>query len=171
MSLLTRLIDRLRDKTYRRAYVEDFGDAYLATQIKVLREQRNLTQTEFANLVGVRQSQVCRWENVNNSGWQLRSLKSIARALDVVLSVQFESFGQVMPRIEMFSRDQLERPSFAEDPVFENAVATASLEIVTGGTGDLATALPVTSGSDSGMVFYADNRFKAETCEAERCIA
>ena len=159
MSILNRLIDRFKDATYRRTYVDDFANAYLATQIQVLREQRGLTQTEFADLVGVRQSQVCRWENVNNSSWQLRTLRKIAAALDLVVVVRFESFGQVLPDIEAFSREALERVSFADDPAFRQDFTEAQINVVTlagDSTSDEAPPCPI----GPGVVINAEHRFR-----------
>ena len=118
MTLIRRLVERFKDRAYRRSYVDSFADSYLATQIKVLREQRGLTQEQLATEVGVRQSQISRWENANNSSWQIRTLKRLGAALDLVLVVKFESFGKVLPDIESFGRSALERPSFVDDPVF-----------------------------------------------------
>ena len=45
----------LRDAEYRYAYAEDFLNTSIATQIVVLREQRGLSQTQLAALVGTKQ--------------------------------------------------------------------------------------------------------------------
>lgn len=72
----------------------------------------------LADAVGMKQSQVSRLENVDNSGWQVRTLKRLADAFDVALVVRFESFGKVLPEIIDFSRSALQRPSFLDDPAF-----------------------------------------------------
>jgi hypothetical protein len=64
----------------------------------------------------MKQSQICRLENSNNSSWQIRTLKRIAEAFDLVLVVKFESFGAFLPDVESFSRRSLERPSHSDDP-------------------------------------------------------
>lgn len=120
-----RIKDRLRrsfhDFAYRHAYVDEFTDAYVATQIKVLREQRELTQVQLAKLAGMRQSQVSDLENVNHRAWKVSTLKKLARAFDLVLSVRFEPFGKVLPDIGHLERRALERQSFADDPVFSDS--------------------------------------------------
>lgn len=161
MSLLNRLIERFKDPTYRRTYVDEFADAYLATQIKVLREQRKLTQTDLAALVGVKQSQVCRWENVNNSSWQLRTLKKIAAALDLVLVVRFESFGRVLPEIETLGRETLERASFVDDVAFQRDVTETQINVVTLTDDSAAEAPPCPT--VPGVVIHAENRFRYDT--------
>lgn len=142
MKLLDRLRERFKNPEYRRAYVDSFSDSFLATQIKVLREQRKLTQHELADRAGVRQSQVSKWENANNSSWQIRTLKNLARALDLVLVVRFESFGRMVPEIESFGREALERPSFGDDPVFNSAEVEATIGVVTEEDYQDMTAVP-----------------------------
>lgn len=118
MNLLNSLLNKFRDRDYRRVYVDEFTHAYLATQIQVLREQRELSQKELAQLVGVKQSQISRFENVNNTSWQGRTLRNLAAAFDLVLVTKFESFGAVLRDIDSFGREALERPSFEDDPIF-----------------------------------------------------
>lgn len=118
MTLLTKLIERFRDFGYRHAYVDSFMDSYIATQIKVLREQQQLTQTQLADQAGMRQSQISAMEDVNHSSWKVSTLKKIAKALDLVLVVRFESFGSILPEIDKFGRASLERISFTDDPIF-----------------------------------------------------
>jgi transcriptional regulator with XRE-family HTH domain len=112
------ILERFADFVYRHAYIDSFVDSYLATQIKALREQRGLTQTSLAESAKMKQSQISRLEDVNNSSWTVSTLKRIAKALDLVLVIRFESFGKLLPDIETFGRSALERPSFKDDPVF-----------------------------------------------------
>lgn len=121
MTIRERLLSKFRDKRYRHGYVDTFTDAYIATQIQVLREQRGLDQTALAKLAGLHQSQVSTLEDVDNSSWTIRTLKKIAKAFDLVLVVRFESFGRVLPDIGHLDRPSLQRHSFEDDPVFSEA--------------------------------------------------
>jgi len=118
MSFRDELVERLRQPTYRHAYLESFLNAAIATQIQVLREQRKLTQAELAELSGMKQSQISALEDIDRSSWKVGTLAKLARAFDVALVVRFESVGAVLPDIEQFGRDALERASFDDDPVF-----------------------------------------------------
>lgn len=120
-SIKERLLEKFHDITYRHTYVEEFTDAYIATQIKVLREQRDWNQTVLAEKAGMHQSQIVTYEDVNNSSWTLRTLKKIAKAFDLVLVVRFESFGKVLPDIGHLEREHLTRESFTDDPVFNGS--------------------------------------------------
>jgi hypothetical protein len=42
----------------------------------------------------------------------------LAEAFDLALTVNFESFGTFLDEAASLGRDALERPSFADDPVF-----------------------------------------------------
>lgn len=106
----------LQDREYAEEYAESFLHAYVATQIKVIREQRAMTQAELGNRIGTTQAGVSRYEDVNYSSWSLRTLIKIARAFDVRLQVSFESFGTLPDEVIRFERKALERVSRAEDP-------------------------------------------------------
>jgi transcriptional regulator with XRE-family HTH domain len=103
--------------------MDDFTDAYIATQVKVLREHRELNQTQLAELAGMRQSQISELEDVNNRSWKVRTLKKLAKAFDLVLVVRFEPFGKVLPDIGHLERAKLERPSYKDDPAFSHQPA------------------------------------------------
>lgn len=126
MSIRNQLIQKFADFVYRHAYADEYLDSAIATQIKVLREQRELTQAQLAELLGMKQSQVARMESVNNSAWTLRTLKRVAKAFDLMLVVKYESFGAVLPDIESFGRQALQRPSFKDDPVFIPTIAATA---------------------------------------------
>jgi transcriptional regulator with XRE-family HTH domain len=120
MSLLADKLKRdfKTDKDYRHGYADEFLNAFIATQIKVLREQRNWTQHQLAEAAGMKQARISVMENVNYSSWSLNTLRRLAEALDLTLNVSFEDFGKRLADIDRFSRESLERFSFAEDPAF-----------------------------------------------------
>lgn len=107
------LNDELRkdfqDEEYAHTYVEDFLNAEIATQIKVLREQRELTQQQLAERAGMAQARISVLEDVNYGSWSVKTLKKLARAFDVSLKVSFETFGTRIGDISNFNRRALER--------------------------------------------------------------
>jgi len=107
-----------KDKDYRHGYVDEFLNASIATQIKVLREQRGWTQKELADYAKMKQPRISVMENVNYSSWSIKILRELAEAFDLTLRVSFESFGTRINDIERFGRKALERLSFKDDPVF-----------------------------------------------------
>ena len=116
--LRERLKKEFRDRDYREAYAEDFLNTNIATQIRVIREQRGLTQAQLAEKIGTKQAGISRVENVNYSAWNIGTLKKIAFAFGVRLKVSFETFGSLIDEAVAFSREALERPAFEDDPVF-----------------------------------------------------
>ena len=106
----------LRDPEYSEGYTESFLNAYIATQTKVIREQRELTQAELARLMGTTQTAVSRIENVNYSAWNIKTLKKLARALHVRLKVSFETYGTLPDEVLSFGRNNLKREAREHDP-------------------------------------------------------
>lgn len=117
---LKTLKESFQNKEYRHGYVDEFLNTSIATQIKVLREQRGWSQKELADHAGMLQPRISVMENVNYSSWSIKILREIAEAFDLTLCVSFESFGKRVDDIEKFSRKALERNSFEDDPYFKD---------------------------------------------------
>lgn len=66
-------------------------------------------------------------ENVNYERWSINVLRRVAAALDLTLTVRFESFGKALEKLEGFEH-QLVEPSFDEDPVFTDSTAVVPLK-------------------------------------------
>ena len=120
---MSRLGDRLKrdlkkSKEYRHGYADEFLNESIATQIKVLREQRGWTQEQLAEEAKMKQSRISVLENVNYEARSISTLKRLAEAFDLTLRVSFESFGSRLVDIERFSRESLERFPFEEDRAF-----------------------------------------------------
>src|SRR5947209_1065158 len=107
-----------RDEETRHIYAEDLLNTYIATQIKVLREQREWSQQVLAERAGMRQERISVLEDVDYEAWSVRTLKRLARAFDLRLSIKFESFGSFLTEFDQFNRRSLTRLSFADDPAF-----------------------------------------------------
>jgi transcriptional regulator with XRE-family HTH domain len=108
-----------RNRSYRRSYVEAFYNGRIAAQIRALRETRGLSQEALAAKIGTVQSGVSKLENVNYSGWSLKTLRRIARAFDVALQVRFVTYGEALADADDFSKDALVKPAFKDDPTFQ----------------------------------------------------
>lgn len=122
---MSELVDKLRsefqDEEYRHSYAEECLNTMIATQIKVLREQREMTQSALAGKAEMLQPRLSVMENADYSSWSVSTLKRLARAFDLALSVKFESFSEVILDFEEMSKETLSRPSFDEDPMFRSA--------------------------------------------------
>ena len=109
MSMLDQetLTDLLGDKEYAHEYMDEFLNTAIATQIKVLREQRLWTQEDLAEAAALHQEQICLLENVNNSSWTIKTLLKLARAYDVRLHVSFETFRAELIYLENFNFESI----------------------------------------------------------------
>ncbi len=116
---MNELVEQLRlefkDEECAYTYVDEFLNAAIATQIKVIREQRGLSQEQLAEKTGMKQERISVLEDVNYGSWSVTTLKRIARALGVTLKVSFETFGSIIDDIANFSRNSLERESRKEE--------------------------------------------------------
>lgn len=110
-----RLFEEFADKDYAHVYVDEFLNAWIATQIKVLREQRGWSQAQLAEKAEMKQGRVSRLEDVGYGSWSISTLKRLAQAFDLTLTVSFDSFSSKILEIERFSRAELERISRDEE--------------------------------------------------------
>ncbi len=121
---MSELVDKLRpefqDQEYRHSYADECLNTMVATQIKVLREQRVMTQAALAEKADMKQPRLSVMEDAGYSNWSINTLKRLAKAFDLALSVKFEAFSDVIFDFEELSRETLTRPSFKDDPVFRS---------------------------------------------------
>lgn len=113
--LAKRLASEFEDKDYAHAYMGERGDAEIAAQIRVLREQRGWTQAELAERSGMKQSRISALEDVNYDAWTVKTLRKLAEAFDVHVDVRFVPFTKAILDVANFSRESLEVISREED--------------------------------------------------------
>jgi transcriptional regulator with XRE-family HTH domain len=109
------LKEEFADPDYRAAYAESFVDAWIALQIRIIREQRGMTQKDLAEALHTTQTAISRLENVNYSGRTIGTLKNVAKAFDCRLKVSFETYGSLIGEAEKFSPEYLRRPNFKDE--------------------------------------------------------
>jgi transcriptional regulator with XRE-family HTH domain len=87
----------------------------LPIQIRRLRERHGWTQAELAEKAGTQQVVVSRWENPDNKGITLNTLKRLARAFDVALIVRFAPFSEFIDWVCTLSPHSFQPASFEEE--------------------------------------------------------
>ena len=103
----------LEDPNFRRAFLADYVQEMLASQIMVIREHRGLTQEQLGEAAeGMSQVQISRLENPDYSGATLNSLKRVAQALDVGLIIRYVPFSEFLDWVVNQSAERLVPPSF-----------------------------------------------------------
>jgi transcriptional regulator with XRE-family HTH domain len=126
-------VKKLKDKAYRRAYMQGHVRSGIAYQIRALREQRGLSQKAFAELVGTKQSVISRLESTEYGKVSVQTLLDIATAIDVALNIRFCSYPEFLNRTADVSVDALKVPSF-EDSNWDKETAEPTSIIVPDGT-------------------------------------
>ena len=74
-----RLSKSLANEEARYAYADSVTNAFVAAQIKALREKRGFSQDELAGLIGTKQSGISRLERADYSSWKVETLRKLAR--------------------------------------------------------------------------------------------
>jgi transcriptional regulator with XRE-family HTH domain len=116
---IKRLLRKLIDPEYRRAFADSHVGTQIAMQLRALRRSRdNLSQERAAADMGMAQARISLLENPDYQNYNIKTLRRIAAYYDVVLDVRFISFRQFLDQLQTPS-DDLAPPPFGES--FPNA--------------------------------------------------
>jgi transcriptional regulator with XRE-family HTH domain len=111
-----KLISKLeKSKAYREAYVSEHVKTSVPLQMRHLREQRELTQAQLAELAKTTQTVISRLEDPNYGNLTLNSLLKIASAFDIGLLVKFVPFSRLLLEFQDLSPKALSVKSFIEE--------------------------------------------------------
>jgi transcriptional regulator with XRE-family HTH domain len=115
-SVREELLDNFKTgREYRHAFVEEKIRTSIAAQIRAIREQRGLTQPDFARELEKSQSWVSRLEDPNQPPPTVPSLLKVAEAFDVDLEIRFGRFSDLLRRLDAMTPESFEIPSFQEE--------------------------------------------------------
>jgi len=126
------LVEKLRTKKFRDAFVSSRVSNTLAFQIRALRQKRDLSQTVLARQLGTSQNAVCRLENPQYGRPSITTLKKLASLFDVGLVVWFVPFSELVDRFTTLSTESLLVPAFDEEAAkrqSEAAIETSKLPL------------------------------------------
>lgn len=91
-----RLLSDLKNKEFRQVFYAEHIAASLPIQTRELRNERKLTQSALAKLIGTDQKNISDWENPNYEFKpQIGTLMKLANAFDVPLIVRFGSWEEL----------------------------------------------------------------------------
>ena len=126
----------LGSQEYRDAYVAAHLSNTVAAQIAFLREREGWTQKELAQKAGMHQSRISALEDPNYENIEIATLRRLASAFEVGLTVRFVPFSEIIAWAGSSSPDKLAPPAIKDDgyPSFQ-AVGSGQLSI-----GSFATA-------------------------------
>ena len=136
---------RLADKEYRDAVVDEYITEGLAAQIHETREARGWTQAELAERTQMAQESISRLENPNYGSYSLKTLKRLASALDVALVVRFVPFRELVDWVADQSTTDLAVAGFDEEACCPESVtpigfaSSSSIEAAVGAIAGCST--------------------------------
>jgi transcriptional regulator with XRE-family HTH domain len=122
----SKLVEQLKDKAYREAFVFSQMSIPISFQIRALREQRKLTQKQLAEKANMLQPRIVELERPKGNEPNLRTLGRLAAAFDVALIVRFVPFSELAEWAQQFSPDTFMVPSFEDDPGFKHREAAST---------------------------------------------
>ena len=111
-NFVSSLKSEFSDKEYRHGYLGSFLESVIAVQIRSLRIQRNLSQSELASRMGVTQSTIARLEGGQGIP-TAKTLLRLAEAFDVALNVRFVTFDNMLRDVSSFNPKRLRCRSYS----------------------------------------------------------
>jgi transcriptional regulator with XRE-family HTH domain len=112
---LRNLWKRFSNRAFRESFASSQISTHVAAQIQTLREEREWTQTELAEATGMAQSRISLLEDPSYERMTVSTLKRIASAFDVALSVRFVPYSELLTTAVNYSERGFLVPSFSED--------------------------------------------------------
>jgi transcriptional regulator with XRE-family HTH domain len=114
-----RLLEQLKNKEYRDAFVAEMISTGIPFQIRALRKQRNWSQQKMSEETGMMQERISVLEDPNYGKLTLTTLKKLASALDIGILVRFVPISDLVKWELKLSADSLKALSYDEDPYFK----------------------------------------------------
>jgi transcriptional regulator with XRE-family HTH domain len=103
-SIDLRIAYRLRDADFRREWFRAELEAMVPRLFRSLRERRDLTQNKLAEITGMKQSAISRFEVSTDAKWNFETLQTMAEAMDSRLYIGLEPAEDVIERVEREER-------------------------------------------------------------------
>ena len=125
MISIVKLWTRLRNRTYRNAFVAAQLKHGVPFQIRAMRKQRGWSQQELANRSEVPQGTISRAENMNYGDLSFNTVLRIANGFDVAFVGRFVPFSELMRWYTSLS-DELYVPTFEEEDAERQERATVA---------------------------------------------
>jgi transcriptional regulator with XRE-family HTH domain len=125
-----KLVQRLKAKDHRDAFVKAQIDVGIPFQIRALREKVPWTQRDLAEKAGMKQSWISKIENPAYSGFSLKTLLKLASVFDIGLVVRFVPISELVEWELKLSPTSLEVPSYEKDPYFSKSTTDIKTSVV-----------------------------------------
>jgi transcriptional regulator with XRE-family HTH domain len=140
-STMKKIWKKMARKAYRDGYVSAHISNTIASQITKLRTAKGWTQTQLAEYAGMRQSRISALEDPNWQNVEVATLKRLASAFDVALTVRFIPFSELAQWAAALSDDKLLVSTYDEEAT-ERVPVPARLIAEAGGAATAFFAAP-----------------------------
>lgn len=101
------LAQEFTDPEYAHAYLEENSNMRIAAQVRALRLHDGLSQRELADLACMKQERISKIEAADFDSLTLKTLRRLAQAFDVHLSVKFEGVHDAVVDFIELSNERL----------------------------------------------------------------
>jgi transcriptional regulator with XRE-family HTH domain len=125
-STMKRIWKKMARKAWRDSYVSAHISNTIAAQITKLRMLNGWTQTQLAEHSGMKQSRISALEDPNWENVEIATLKRLASAFDVALTVRFIPFSELAEWASSLSEDKLLIASYVEEASKQTPVAAVA---------------------------------------------
>ena len=115
MSNRTQKIALLMKKTHRDSYLAKELGSLLPDQIRALRERRGWSEAELADRARLSELGLRALQTPGADHFTVETLRRLAAAFDVALSIRFVTFGEFVDWSDRFNPDQFRVPGFDEE--------------------------------------------------------
>ena len=109
------LLEELKNKKFRDAYVAEHVKTSVPIQIYLLREQRHWSQSQLAERAKTTQTVISRLEDLDYGKLSISTLLKLASAFDIALLVKFIPFTRLLEEFKDNSPEALSAKSFSEE--------------------------------------------------------
>lgn len=122
-------LKKLSDVAYRNEVSALNIANLIATQIRLLREKNNMTQSDLAKALNTQQSAIARLEDPSYGKFTLKSIINIAKFFDVSVSLEMVSFSTHLRRTANLQAEKIMPNSYTEefDPSTGEPLSTLDL--------------------------------------------
>lgn len=118
---------KMRNKEYRDSFVAAHISNTISAQINTMRQIRGWNQSELATRCDMRQSRISALEDPDIENVEIATLRRVASAFDVGLSVRFVPFSEIAQRASNLNNSDFNVQEYSKDSLVEQKAHIAPL--------------------------------------------
>jgi transcriptional regulator with XRE-family HTH domain len=117
-----KLLRKLTERSFRRAFAEEAVDVGVPIQIREMRRARQWTQEQLGDAASIAQEAVARAESLSYGRFTLATLKNLAAAFDCALIVRFAPFSELISWKERIDAAAITPADYSSDVALHRAM-------------------------------------------------